>query len=79
VGKLVSLFFCLLVIVLGVVTVPVLCAITYFLASDNNNGNMWNGSARGDGKQEVKKKGKINKQTSRRKQNEESNKKVSEV
>jgi hypothetical protein len=34
---------------------------------------------RGDGKQEVKEKGKINKQTSRKKQSKESNKKVSKV
>jgi hypothetical protein len=34
---------------------------------------------RGDGKQEVKEKGKTNKHTSRKKQNQESNKKVSKV
>jgi hypothetical protein len=34
---------------------------------------------RGDGKQEVKEKGKTNKQASRRKQNKESNKTVSKV
>jgi hypothetical protein len=34
---------------------------------------------RGDGKQEVKEKGKTNKQTSRRKQNKGSNKKISKV
>jgi hypothetical protein len=33
----------------------------------------------GDGKQEVKEKGTTNKQTSRRKRNKESNKKVSKV
>jgi hypothetical protein len=34
---------------------------------------------RGDGKHEVKEKGKANKQTSRRKRNKESNKKVTKV
>jgi hypothetical protein len=34
---------------------------------------------RGDGTQEVKEKGKTNKQTSRRKQNKESNKKMSKL
>jgi hypothetical protein len=34
---------------------------------------------RGDGEQEVKEKGKTNKQKSRRKQNKESNKKVSKI
>jgi hypothetical protein len=34
---------------------------------------------RGDGKQEVKEKGKTNKQTRRRKQNKESEKKISKV
>jgi hypothetical protein len=72
-------FFCLPVIVLGVVTVPVLCAVKYFLACNNSNGNIYNGRVRGDGKQEVKEKGQTNKQTSRRKQNKESSKKVSKV
>jgi hypothetical protein len=72
-------FFCLLIIVFGVVTVPVLCAIKYFLAYNNNNGNIYNGRVSGDGKQEVKGKGKANTQTRRRKQNKESDKKVSKV
>jgi hypothetical protein len=33
-------FFRLPIIVFGVVTVPVLCAIKYFLAYNNNNGNI---------------------------------------
>jgi hypothetical protein len=33
-------FFCLPIIVFGGVTVPVLCAIKYFLACNNNNGNI---------------------------------------
>jgi hypothetical protein len=70
-------FFCVPVIVLGVVTLLVLCAIKYFLACNNNNGNIYNGRLRGGGKQEIKENGKTNKQKSRKKQKEESNKNVS--
>jgi hypothetical protein len=33
-------FFCLPIIVFGVVFVPVLCAIKYFVAYNNNNGDI---------------------------------------
>jgi hypothetical protein len=52
-----------------------MCAIKYFLACNNNSDIIQNGRVRRDGKQEVKEKGKTNKQTSRIKQNKESNKK----
>jgi hypothetical protein len=55
-GKLVSHFFCLPIIVLGAVIVPVLCAIEYFLACNNNSGDIWNGRVRGDGKQRSERK-----------------------
>jgi hypothetical protein len=55
-GKWFPSFFCLPIIVLGVVIVPVLYAIKYFLACNNNNGNIQNGRVRGDGKEEVKEK-----------------------
>jgi hypothetical protein len=55
-------FFCLPIIVFDVVAVPVLCAIKYFLASNNDNDNILNGRVRGDGKQEVNEKGKTNRQ-----------------
>jgi hypothetical protein len=37
---LVSLFFCVPIIALGIVIVPVLCTIKYFLACSNNNGDI---------------------------------------
>jgi hypothetical protein len=59
-------FFHLPIFALAIVTVLVLCAIKYFLACNNNNGDIWNGRLRGEGKQECKEKGK-NKQTSKKK------------
>jgi hypothetical protein len=40
VGNRFPCFFCLAIIALGIVTVPVLCTIKYFLACDNNNGDI---------------------------------------
>jgi hypothetical protein len=61
VGKPVSLFFP--IIALGVVIVPALCAIKYFLACNNNSGGYleWKGERRWKAKK-LKKKGKTNKQ-----------------
>jgi hypothetical protein len=51
-------------IALGIVTVSVLCVIQYFLACNNNNGDIYNGRVRGEGKQRrLKKKGKRTKQS----------------
>jgi hypothetical protein len=39
-GKWFPSFFCLPIIALGIVTVPVLCVIQYCVACNNNNGDI---------------------------------------
>jgi hypothetical protein len=50
-GKWFPSFFCLPIIALATISVPVLCVIQYCLSYNSNNGDIWNGRVRGKGKQ----------------------------
>jgi hypothetical protein len=66
------------IIALAIVTAPVLCAIKYFLARNNNNCYYyleWKGERRGKAKK-VKKKGKINNKTNKQITTESSAKEI---